>query len=321
MRKTTNYGLALYDSTDKMSITAEENSLNANMKIIDNKLKELENNSSNNGTHTHDNKDILDSITQEDINKWNNGSGGTVISGLSNSEKNLMLYLFKNAIYNIDVNSTIIQLETLWSSTDNGGTVKEYSITNILSNVLNNNSTANVVEGQPYTATLTPSVGYNIYNVIITMGGKDITSLVYDNGVINISNVTDNVIITASASDSEVLIYEIGTLDSGNDGLEKDSNFRVRTDFIPCKGNEKVIVPNNYFVFFYYDTDKTYLGQGKANSSYPWFFGNGTMATTCAYMRILCLPDLNNPDTVITSGSYDGVSVTVGNKKYTLKEV
>ena len=40
MRKTTNYGLSLYDKEDKMIITANENSLNANMEIIDNVLKE-----------------------------------------------------------------------------------------------------------------------------------------------------------------------------------------------------------------------------------------------------------------------------------------
>ena len=40
MRKTTNYGLALYDAEDKMSITASENSLNANMELIDSTLKE-----------------------------------------------------------------------------------------------------------------------------------------------------------------------------------------------------------------------------------------------------------------------------------------
>ena len=52
MRKTSNYGLALYDKEDKMNITAEENSLNANMQIIDSKLKELENNSSGTGGGT-----------------------------------------------------------------------------------------------------------------------------------------------------------------------------------------------------------------------------------------------------------------------------
>lgn len=40
MRKTNNYGLTLYDKDDKMLITAEENSLNANMSIIDSALKE-----------------------------------------------------------------------------------------------------------------------------------------------------------------------------------------------------------------------------------------------------------------------------------------
>ena len=45
MRKTTNYGLTLYDKEDKMSITAEENSLNASMEIIDKTLKEKANQS------------------------------------------------------------------------------------------------------------------------------------------------------------------------------------------------------------------------------------------------------------------------------------
>lgn len=40
MRKTTNYNLTLYDKEDKLTITSAENSLNANMEIIDNKLKE-----------------------------------------------------------------------------------------------------------------------------------------------------------------------------------------------------------------------------------------------------------------------------------------
>ncbi len=40
MKKTNNYGLSLYEKTDKFSITAEENSLNANIEIIDNALKE-----------------------------------------------------------------------------------------------------------------------------------------------------------------------------------------------------------------------------------------------------------------------------------------
>lgn len=40
MKKTTNYGLALYEKTDKMNITTSENSLNHNMELIDSALKE-----------------------------------------------------------------------------------------------------------------------------------------------------------------------------------------------------------------------------------------------------------------------------------------
>lgn len=53
MKKTDNYGLALYDKEDKMIITAEENSLNANMKIIDKTLKEKA-----------DNKDIPTKVSE-----------------------------------------------------------------------------------------------------------------------------------------------------------------------------------------------------------------------------------------------------------------
>lgn len=51
MRKTTNYGLTLYDKEDKMSITSSENSLNANMEIIDKKLKEISDKPSSGGSN------------------------------------------------------------------------------------------------------------------------------------------------------------------------------------------------------------------------------------------------------------------------------
>lgn len=68
MRKTTNYGLSLYDKEDKMNITAEENSLNANMEIIDNALQEKANNDE---IPAH-----VKAITEEDIAKWNSNTSG-----------------------------------------------------------------------------------------------------------------------------------------------------------------------------------------------------------------------------------------------------
>ena len=38
MRQTSNLGLALYDTTDKMNITGAENSLNHNMELLDAEL-------------------------------------------------------------------------------------------------------------------------------------------------------------------------------------------------------------------------------------------------------------------------------------------
>lgn len=70
MRKTTNYGLVLYDTTDKMNITGSEDSLNASMEIIDSKLKEIANNpSSGGGTSDYQNGTWIcfgDSITDID---------------------------------------------------------------------------------------------------------------------------------------------------------------------------------------------------------------------------------------------------------------
>lgn len=78
------------------------------------------------------------------------------------------------------------------------GTVTEtYSVQNILTNVTNSNTTKNVNVGDSYSAELTSSG--TITSVIITMGGVDITSTAYSNGIITIEEVTGNVVITAVA--------------------------------------------------------------------------------------------------------------------------
>lgn len=90
MKKTDNYGLALYDKEDKFNITAEENSLNANMEIIDKTLKEkadiedirtktseLENDSGFITDYTETDPTVPDyvkNIKESDIENWNNKS-------------------------------------------------------------------------------------------------------------------------------------------------------------------------------------------------------------------------------------------------------
>ena len=78
--------------------------------------------------------------------------------------------------------------------------VTTYTITNNLSNVTNSNSDTTALENSSYSASLTANDGYGLESINITMGGTDITSSVYTDGVITISAVTGNIVITATAS-------------------------------------------------------------------------------------------------------------------------
>ena len=78
--------------------------------------------------------------------------------------------------------------------------VTSYTITKNLTNATLSNSATSVNENSSYSATLTPSDGYELSTVTITMGGTDITSSSYSNGTITISNVTGNIVITANAT-------------------------------------------------------------------------------------------------------------------------
>lgn len=79
-------------------------------------------------------------------------------------------------------------------------TVTMYSIKSTLTKCSISNATTAVEKGKSYTATLTVDTGYSFDSVVITMGGKDVTSFAYSNGKISISSVTGNVVITAVAS-------------------------------------------------------------------------------------------------------------------------
>ena len=79
--------------------------------------------------------------------------------------------------------------------------VTTYTITNNLVNVTSNNSAVSAEENASYTATLTATDGYTLEGatVTITMGGVDVTSDVYADGVITIPAVTGDVVITVIA--------------------------------------------------------------------------------------------------------------------------
>jgi hypothetical protein len=88
-----------------------------------------------------------------------------------------------------------------------------YSITNNLTNVTTNNNNPSIEDGGSYVATLTPNTNYEISSVTVTMGGVDVTSSVYSNGVISITEVTGDIVVTASAEEKAVEVTNLFNAD------------------------------------------------------------------------------------------------------------
>ena len=114
-----------------------------------------------------------------------------------------------------------------------------FSVNQTLSNVTSN-YTSNLIEnGYPLTILLTADTNYVLGNVVVIMGGVDITSTCYSNGVINIPSVTGNVEIFAAAAKSASSYIQNGLVFQ-MDGLEQGSNTSAWTDLV----NGVVFTPN-----------------------------------------------------------------------------
>ena len=83
------------------------------------------------------------------------------------------------------------------------GAATSYVVTNNLTHVSNSNTAASVSAGASYSGTLSEDAGYDMASVVITMGGIDITSAVYNagTGAISIAAVNGTLVITASAEE------------------------------------------------------------------------------------------------------------------------
>lgn len=124
-------------------------------------------------------------------------------------------------------------LKVVWSitvndSTGGGGTgditPTMYTITNNLTNVTNSNSSTNVENGSSYTANISALDGYTIVRATITMGGSDITSSAYSDGVISIDNVNGDVVITIVASNGSYEVVRTITEDELSVGIQLSSS-------------------------------------------------------------------------------------------------
>lgn len=135
----------------------------------------------------------LETETKTDLVSAINEAFGGGAKGLTSEEKKVILSLFKAAAYTSDASAKVAELEALWSVS--------YKVSYSLTGATASNDTAAVVEGNAYNTTLTAEAGYSLTGatVKVTMGGQDITSTAYINGVINIAAVTGNVVITVAA--------------------------------------------------------------------------------------------------------------------------
>lgn len=143
-------------------------------------------------------------------------------------------------------------------------TTTTYTVTNNLTNVTTSNSATSVDENSAYSATLTADTGYTLDTVTVTMGGEDITSTVYSDGVITIASVTGNISITCTAtateqpSDGAILIhsYDMSTMSVGDTTIKDNTNnfdlsctAVVQTDvdnaYYSCTSNKTIISPRN----------------------------------------------------------------------------
>lgn len=163
-----------------------------------------------------------------------------------------------------------------------------------LSNVTSSNTSAGVTSGGSFSTTLTANSGCELGTVVVTMGGLDITSSAYSNGVVSIPSVTGTVTITATAqaaapkytnqlpisTDTDGTVFNgVGYkadsyLSSGNVGTKSGY---YATGFIPVKAGDTIYFKNctiqadqSYHRFCFYKSDKTYFTiKGMVSSQLP----------------------------------------------------
>ena len=84
-----------------------------------------------------------------------------------------------------------------------------YKVTYNLSNATMTDNVTAVEEGELFGNSIVVNSGYALDTVKVTMGGVDVTSSVYSDGVISIENVTGDIVITVTTKDNYVPHWDI----------------------------------------------------------------------------------------------------------------
>ena len=180
-----------------------------------------------------------------DGNDWVSGGKWGADGGVNTNARNLLQYILERVAYTdtdmeVYVNALYEALAT-------------YTIANALSHVTNSNTATGCEEGDSYTGTLTADTDYTIDTVTVTMGGVDITSTAYNNGVITIASVTGDIVITATATLPDI---RFAVEYQGNFTTTSPSNTRVSLiskDMTLAYGETITFSAAEGYVFFLFD--------------------------------------------------------------------
>lgn len=190
-----------------------------------------------------------------------------------------------------------------------GGTTTSYSITNDLTNATSSNSSISVNEGSEYTTTLVANSGYTLSTVTVTMAGQDITSTVYSNGTITISNVIGNIVIRCIATQSQ-------SGDGGSDYIGKTftmtgkKNYFYHFTAIIANNGFK---PGDVFSMSLTGSNATNLEQNSYNNGASIFTSNDTAVSNASFVEQVSL----DGKCELTLNEDNTFTVTIGDRPLT----
>ncbi len=124
-------------------------------------------------------------------------------------------------------------------------TATNYSVTNILTNCSTSNGASLVSHGDGYAAALTPDPDCSIDEVIVSMGGADITSSAYtkETNSVSIGSVTGDVVVSASAIRSSAAItMRLTNVTSSNNASSAVLGSSYRVTLTPTLGKLSVVI-------------------------------------------------------------------------------
>lgn len=196
-------------------------------------------------------------------------------------------------------------------------TIETVTVTKSLTYCTVDNAAETANKYQPYEAVITPNDGYALADVVVTMGGTNITANAYkeevypaNRGLISINRVTGAISISASAEKAEVPnlfdasdpdVVLRGRLNSAGAAVAYTDNQLVTGFIAAAVGDvfhietDKSLKTNGYTgMVGYYGTAKAYIAQTSNANAQVWAFSDEDTKGVCTILQSAGGHDLSN---------------------------